>query len=221
MPSLETYSDPNDLYLARLGEVNVNRPIFTGDVFELEDARWMIAIAHPCSIRGKEAQLLKEILTAEVSVLDDPPQPLKWASGFFARMPLPDLDGCFRSVALSALSRSETTVLLASRRAACLSEFGVNMLQQRLIFHLTRFVVPTRDLSLAFGHTYAEAELLEEWTDVAVTAGISTTSAATQFETAVRLPFDGISGLTLQEALLDPQLRSTVRARLRRQFMSG
>ena len=52
---------------------------------------------------------------------------------------MPDLDGDGLWVAhLDLLGRATTADLLATQRVACLSESGVNMLQQRLTFHLTR-----------------------------------------------------------------------------------
>ena len=95
MDLLESYGEPSDLYLSRSEEVNIFRPIFTGDVFQRRegecDLGMIIVLAHPCSIRGREAQLLDDILVCSVEPLPSPPPSNKWASGFYRKMPLPDL----------------------------------------------------------------------------------------------------------------------------------
>lgn len=56
--NLATYTEPDELYLARGVEVNANRPLFTGDVLlhvaipGVQGGGLGIVIAHPCSIRG-------------------------------------------------------------------------------------------------------------------------------------------------------------------------
>jgi hypothetical protein len=55
---LETYSNPEDIYLARGSDVPIARPVFTGDVFDdvpipgVQNQGLAIVVAHPCSIRG-------------------------------------------------------------------------------------------------------------------------------------------------------------------------
>ena len=72
----------------------------------------------------------------------------------YDRAPLPDLDGDGVWVAhLDLLGRATTADLLATQRVACLSESGVNMLQQYLTFDLTRAAVPTEKLNEAFAQT--------------------------------------------------------------------
>jgi hypothetical protein len=92
------------------------------------------------------------------------------------------------------------------------------MLQQRLIWHLTRFEVPTHTLHEAFSHTLEEADLLEEWTEYHLDRGISAEEAAATFEEFIRSPAEPPADSTLQNWLRDPQRRSTVRARMRSQF---
>lgn len=68
--NLETYDDPADLYLARGEEVNPNRPIFTGDVFDevaiadVQTGGLAIVVAHPCSFRVGGGQLRDRLLAA-------------------------------------------------------------------------------------------------------------------------------------------------------------
>ncbi|HUB72396.1 MAG TPA: hypothetical protein VL984_18385 [Acidimicrobiales bacterium] len=127
--------------------------------------------------------------------------------GFLNRMPLPDLEGEGHWAAFfDELGRTTTESLLATERLACLSDFGINILQQRLTCHLTRAQIPTRTFNVAFSNTYEEAELLEEWIVVCAQTGMSFGIATEKFEAFMR------SGEpSLQTLLLDPQQRSHVR----------
>lgn len=130
-----------------------------------------------------------------------------WRSGFFDRMPLTDLDGDgYWAGYLNMIGRSLTSELLQVERIVCLSEFGVNMLQQRLTCHLTRAVIPTATFNEAFSHTFEEADLLENWTDTLIAAGWTQTMATTEFESFLRA-----GDPSLQTRLLDAQQRSSVR----------
>lgn len=210
--NLDTYNDPGELYRARGEDVNPNRPLFTGDVFEdvpvpsTQDNGMALILAHPCSFRVGEGRLADRVLVAAVH--QTPKQGANvWKRGFLDRMPLPDLDGPgFWAAYFEETGRAVTDDLLATKRLACLSEVGVNMLQQRLTCHLTRVEVPTHQFSQAFSHTYEEADLLEDWTDTLNRAGWSQAEAASIFETFIR------SGEpSYQQKLLDAQQRSAVR----------
>lgn len=143
------------------------------------------------------------------------PATAKWRSGFFRQMPLPDLDGRFQAADLGSINSIATVALDLDKRIACLSRFGVNLLQQRLVFHLTRFVASTRDLDVAFSHTYAEAELLEDWVEAQSSKGIVVPDATAAFEKRIKEPFSNENPTSLQDCLKDPQMRSLVRKRLR------
>lgn len=95
---------------------------------------------------------------------------------------------------------------------ACLSGFGVNMLQQRLTCHLTRAEIPTSTFNEAFSHTFEEADLLEEWTDSLVGDSWTQATAAAKFENFIR---EGDPNL--QAKLLDAQPRSSVRRACRQE----
>jgi hypothetical protein len=181
--NLDTYNEPEDLYRARADEVNPNRPLFTGDVFRdvpipgTQDHGMALILAHPCSFRMGAGKLADRILVAAV-----------------------------RGISKQGRNAWCVEHLLGSCRLACLSEFGVNMLQQRLTCHLTRAEVPTHQFGQAFSHTYEEADLLEDWTDTLTEAGWAPADAASAFEAFIR------SGdPSYQEKLLDPQHRSAVR----------
>jgi hypothetical protein len=212
---LEDYGTPDTLYLARGDEVNRYRPVFTGDIFLVPDGNPVIVLAHPCSIRGRDAELLEWILVAEVRQMTAPPPIVKWRSGYFRQMPLPDLEDKFQAADFSSIRSTRATDLLVDNRIACLSQFGVNLLQQRLVFHLTRFVAPSRDLDSAFSHTFTEAELLEEWVETRSESTTSVAEATKAFEIAIQQPFSVDSAESLQDCLRDPQLRAPIRKRLR------
>lgn len=214
--TLDTYADPAGLYLARGEEVNLNRPIFTGDVFDnvavpgVQDNGAAIVLAHPCSFRGGAGKMHDHILLAAVTqATDDSPvaHPARWTEGYYNRMPLPELPELGHCVAwLDRVGMAETALASQAHRIACLSEVGINMLQQRLTFHLTRVAIPTYQFQEAFEHTMVEAELLEEWIDVLTEVGYALDDATAGFEKFIR------SGSpSWQEQLLDPQRRAAVR----------
>jgi hypothetical protein len=211
--SLDTYESAGDLYLARGDDVNPNRPVFTGDVFRdvaipgVQDKGMGLVVAHPCSFRIGDGQLAERILSARVEPIAKQGS-RAWARMFFDRMPLTELEGegSYFAAHLDKVGRSAAIDLLASERLACLSAFGVNMLQQRLTFYLTRAEIPTPTFNEAFGHTFEEADLLEEWTDTLIDAGQTKEEAAAKFEAFVR---EGSP--SLQAQLRDPQRRSAVR----------
>jgi hypothetical protein len=211
--NLATYESARDLYLARGDDVNPNRPVFTGDVFRnvkipgVQDEGMGLAIAHPCSFRIGSGQLADRVLTASVEPIAK--QGVRaWIKMFFDQMPLTDLEGehSYRAAFLDKAGRALASDLLATERLACLSAFGVNMLQQRLTFSLTRAEIPTFIFNEAFGHTFDEADLLEEWTDILVEAGQTIEETTRKFEAFIR---DGSP--SLQVKLRDPEHRSAVR----------
>ena len=126
-------------------------------------------------------------------------------------MPLPDLLAAGRLwvARLDDLGKALTERVSAGTRVACLTPLGVNLLQQRFIWRLTRHEVPTRQLQEASAHVFEEADLLEEWNETVCAAGLPPAQAASSFEAFVRADRGG--GKTRQDDLRDPQRRSTVR----------
>lgn len=218
--SLETWDTPEQLYLARGDEVNPLRPLFTGDVFAdvavpgVQDKGMAVVIAHPCSMRGREARLEPRVLAAAVTRSDKIGKSA-WATGHYSLMPLPDLlePGALCVARLDDVGRAVTEQLLTSTRIACLSPSGVNLLQQRFIWRLTRHEVPTHQLQEVSANVFEEADLLEEWNDTVCAAGASQEEAAAAFEAFLRA--DHGAGRTLQGDLRDQQRRSTVRVACR------
>lgn len=214
--TLETYAAAADLYLARGEEVNSRRPFFTGDVFAHlpipgvdGDGMGMI-VAHPCSFRAGIV-MSDRILVARV-LPHSKEGPRAWTRGFADKMPLPDLAGEGTWAAhLDQIGRANVDDLRANTRIATLSEFGVNLLQHRTTYHLTRAEIPTTKFEEAFAHTFQEADLLEEFTDDLVEAGWTVDNAYATFEQVIRSG----SPTTYQEMLKEPQLRSSVRRAVR------
>lgn len=213
--TLRSWESPGDLYLARGDEVSAFRPLFTGDVFEdvavpgVQDTGRAIVLAHPCSMRGKDAKLADSILVGAVED-HEAVSAEKWEQGYLNRMPLPELDEsptCFAVARLDRIGLAETPLIVATRRLACLSPVGVNMLQQRLVRHLTRVDIPTSKFWEAFDHTYEEADLLEEWTEE-LAGVVGREQAEADFEAWIR-------GENRQRRLLDPQQRASVRSAMR------
>ncbi len=218
--SLETFEKPGDLYLARGDDVNPLRPLFTGDVIAdvaipgVQDGGMAVVVAHPCSMRGKDAQLEPRVLVA--SVADHGKiGPAAWSRGNFGLMPLPDLLEVGKPwvARLDDIGKAVTADIMAGVRVACLSPFGVNLLQQRFIFRLTRHEVPTYLLQEVSAHVFEEADLLEEWSDTVCAVGMSQEQAAATFEVFIRGDRGG--GNTPQGDLRDPQRRSSVRTACR------
>jgi len=213
--SLETYAEPTALYRCRGDEVNPFRPFFTGDVFVdiaipgVQDSGMGILVAHPCSMRGKRARLKERVLMASVTEHQLEPGPA-WTSRHGGKVPLPELTpGAFHVAHLDEIGKSMTGALQTTTRLACLSAFGINLLQQRLVWRLTRYAVPTWKFQEAFAHTQEEADLLEDWNDELCPDGMSIEEAAEIFETFLRAELGG--GRTLQGDLEDPQMRGPVR----------
>ena len=161
-------------------------------------------------MRGKDAQLEPRVLVAAVTGSAKVSRGA-WAKGHYGLMPLPDLvdAGKMWVARLDDIGKALTTALTAGTRLACLAPFGVNLLQQRFIWRLTRHEVPTYQLQEASAHVFEEADLLEEWNDTVCSAGVPPDEAAALFEGFVRA--DRGDGKTLQDDLRDPQRRSAVR----------
>jgi hypothetical protein len=212
--SLAGWDTAESLYLARAGEVSDFRPLFTGDVIRgpaipgVLPAEAVMVIAHPCSMRAGP-QLSEHVLAAAVRPHQAEPS-VRWTQGFINRMPLPDLngdDGKFYVAWLEQIGLVPTTDLQQWSRIACLSTIGVNILQQRLIYYLTRWEVGTSLLWEAFSHTYEESDLLEEWAE-ALHGRDDSPSAS--FEEWIR---EGTP--SRQEKLRDAQFRSQIRVEMR------
>lgn len=213
--NLETYTSEGDLYRARGPDVNPSRPLFAGDVFDKARIQGsnhvglVVVMSHPCTFRGANAQIRESLLVAPISTHAPIPR-TEWISRHFKKSPFPEIEiGSFHVAHLDEIGRSLTSDLDLQSRQACLSEFGLNLLQQRLIWNLTRFRIKTSQLARAFAHTYEEAELLEDWCTTLSDVELPREAATTLFEEFIREPRTG--DRSYQEQLREPQQRSTVR----------
>ncbi|MDR7383596.1 hypothetical protein [Promicromonospora iranensis] len=193
-------------------ELMANRPLFTGDVFRLDDGSKACLVQHPCAMR-QGTQLVERVLACGLS-----PSPIQirtdWASGDFKRAYLPTLeDGKNYGIQFTDLLVLNRDELLSSQRIAVLSEIGVNLLVQRWIYHNSRVVVPTITIHRQVAPQHEEADLTMEAVDHLVMEGWPSDTALTRVDQWLDDPTQ--VGGRLRSQLLDPQARSTVRKRMR------
>lgn len=216
---LERPDSASDLYLASLpDQVEAARPILTGDVFSgvtvpgLEGSGLAIVLTHPCSMRADGVKLSKRLLVAKVSPSEEIPTS-KWQGGYFKVMPLPELMGEHCFACFEEMGMVESATLLSGERTACMSPYGVNLLQQRFIWFLTRLLVPTHRLDEATAAVFEEADLQEEWVAVSTDRGEDAGQAEQSFHGWIRSADE--SGASRQKQLQDPQRRAGLRRQMR------
>lgn len=224
-PGIEGVPIWDTLYRARGDEVVRHRPVFTGDVFDkvtvqsLGETRIkkIIVLQHPCALRTNGVDLQPRLFVAEVrphNVIA-----AKDWTGHVAKMPLPELVPTLASAKRHQAAFFDAPYMIGpdalnlDKRIACLSPIGVNLLLQRWVHHNSRVVVPTMTYQDVSSSAYEEADLIEEWCEQRVEAGIDIHGAATE---AVKwLREDAGGGVIRQRLLDDPQNRSTVRRQMR------
>ncbi|HSV66377.1 MAG TPA: hypothetical protein VLJ59_10790 [Mycobacteriales bacterium] len=233
-PGTGVLPDADSLYRARGEEVVRHRPVFTGDVFAkvtVQSVRAIkikdvIVVQHPCALRSNGVDLHPRLLVAEVrrhSLIpaDD------W-TGHVGKMPLPDLLPTVESGRRHQAAFFDEPYLAGSdeldldKRIACLSQAGVNILLQRWVNHNSRAVIPTFDYQTVSSPAFEEADIIEEWSEARIDAGLDLREALV--EAMKWLREDSGTGATRQRLLEDPQSRSTVRQQMRlalRQQSSG
>ena len=118
-----------------------------------------------------------------------------------------------------ALEAPGSPSLLSEHRVACLSPYGIHLLQQRFIWYLTRFLVPTHRLAEATAAVFEEAELEEEWVSRATERGAERHPSVEAFHEWVRSSDE--SGTSRQEQLADPQRRAGIRRAMRLHLAHG
>lgn len=216
---LESPAVVDDLYLARDVDVPQSRPIVTGDIFRgvplhEADCDRAVVLTHPCSMRKDGVRLADRLLVAPVVESTDP-IPLSAWTGHFKVMPLPDLEhGAYYSARFLDIETVDSEQLSRDRRIAVLHPRGVNLLLQRLVHHMSRVVVETGLFEVACGQAFAEVDIVEEWTEAAMDAGIDIETAAVGCHDWLRE--EESDGHCPQERLRDAQARSAVRRAARR-----
>ncbi len=222
-PGSDGSSDWASLYRARSDEVVPYRPIFTGDVFDGvdipdEDAKkTVILLQHPCAMRVDGVSLNSRLLVAEVLPSGPPPEPSRWATGYYKQMPLPELkpdqSNQHCQANLTKLYIVTPEMLEAATRIACLSQAGVNILLQRWVHHNSRAIVGTHLYQQVSSPQFEEADILEEWCMDREGDGISLADAS--HEIHEWLTDSSTAEFSPQESLKEPQYRSQVRMAMR------
>ena len=150
-------------------------------------------------------------------VVSIPKIPLhKWATGYFGLMPLPDMNGGFYAAKFDEMGLVTSGFVTAAERVACLSPLGINLLQQRFIWYVARFVAPTFRLNEVCAAVLDEADLCEEWVLAATSSGQTIEQAATAFHEWIRVVDS--SNVSRQQQLAEPQRRAGVRQDMLRHF---
>lgn len=217
MADLEIPNDVTDLCLARDGEVNRCRPLFTGDVFigtsvpVLGDEDHVVAIlSHPCAMRA--GPRIAEHLHVAPVVSYERASERVWEKHFKV-LPL----GRVARLEHAAIRLDKMTLVAGSaidsgRRVFCMSRPGINLLRQRLVHHLTRVLVPTHLFDAEAAGAHEELDLMEEWIDQASANDIDPVAASADFH---RWITEEESGMARQAMLLDPQCVPSVRRSMR------
>lgn len=210
--NLETPDRPDAIYTAIGEDVDIFRPVFTGDVYTLPDGRRVMIIQHPCALR-RGTNLIDRLLVAEVSQSNRLPE--DWAAGHFKIMPLPgllgsSLDFSANFINLDLISSDELT---PQTRVASLSLVGVNLLLQRWVHHNSRVVIPTITYSEQTIGPFEEADLAADW--CMERESLELPLAMKEFDEWIR---ESVGGETRQAMLTNNQKRSVVRRDMRKKL---
>ena len=225
-PLLEMPTDLEEIWLARGEEVQPARPLIQGDVFAdvalpgLGDAPGLaVIIDHPCSMRSgvtlrPRIQMLR-IREERASLKGG-----VWPTGQYRLMPLPGLRGDTRYAAFfDETAMIPAADLASAHRTACLSEYGILVLQQRLVHHLTRVRVGIKTLREASINILEEVTLQEEWTiELATGEPEAYAREAASFDAFMRAPLSEESGPSRRDALRNDVQRSAVRKAVRQEI---
>jgi len=224
-PGPEGAPDWDSLYLYRGDEVELGRPVFTGDVyFDVEvqgvgaiERKNVLVLQHPCALRTDGIHLTDSLMVAEV-ITDRFYEERDW-NGNYKLMPLPYLAGEDEDNLQhhSALFTSLYLVIPASldpaKRTASMSLPGVNLLLQRWVYHNSRALVPTWKYSEVTSGPYEEADGIEEWCSFRIPKGLTVEQA--WVEATEWLDDKSDIGIPRRAHLENPQFRPNVRKKMR------
>jgi hypothetical protein len=212
-----------ELYEARGDEVDDLRPICQGDVFEglclpgfeQDDHSLVLLAQHPCSLR-KGASLRPRVQAVPVRAYQHI-VPSAWASRHLRVFPLPDLDGSRHLAAdLSEAGVLKSEQLDSARRVFTLSQRGILLLQQRIVWTAAHTIVGLDTFEEFNAQALAEIELLEFWNEQLCSEqtgperGAALLATAEEFERYIRA--EG-----LQDALARPSSRADARRMIRKE----
>jgi hypothetical protein len=107
-----------------------------------------------------------------------------------------------------------------SRRLAALTNYGVSVLQQRLVFYLTRLTVDLPTLADAFEDIAAETELQWEWAEAALSAAAKDADPEVVLGEAEKLFAEYLdeNGRERRRLLKQSETRVDVRRQIRREI---
>jgi hypothetical protein len=174
----------------------------------------MVLLAqHPCSLR-RGPTLRPRVQALPVRPYHHVP-PAKWATGYLRVFPLPDLgDGPHLVAELSEAGVLTAAQLQSARRVITLSQRGILLLQQRIVWTAAHTIVALDTFEEFNAPALAEIELLEFWNE-RLCDDLSGTERANAL-TATAKEFEGyIQAESLQDALAQPGLRGDARRTIR------
>jgi hypothetical protein len=228
MTDREVPSSPEQLY-EDVGDALIARPLLQGDVFHDvvvpgfgQDGDIVMITQHPCSMRAG-ASLRKRLTVAIVRRRKAPVTASQW-QGHGSVMLLPNLFG--GGVDYEADFRDTGAVLSEnlhrSQRLAALTNYGVCVLQQRLVFYLTRLTVDLTTLADAFEDIAAETELQWEWAEAALSAAAKDADTEVVLDEAGRKFAEYLdeNGRERRLLLTQPETRVDIRRQVRREMGS-
>jgi hypothetical protein len=129
---------------------------------------------HPCTMR-KGAALINPVTVLQVRWSGKRVRgESEWVRDSYSAMPLPDLHATSSNTHIAdflAIGVAPSADLDRDRRIATLSQRGRGLLQQRVIHHLTRLVVPLGDLALHTRAVERELGLQADWCEAACERG--------------------------------------------------
>jgi hypothetical protein len=212
-----------ELYLAR-GDVPAHRPYLQGDVFVDVTIpsvgtphKYAMIATHPCTMR-RGGRLVERVRMVPVTQHDEIPLE-RWSDSHFRVFPLPEmLEGTSFAAKLDETGMVQTVELDFRQRRAVLSDSGILLFQQRMIFADSRAAIRLKTLEQASAPILAEADLLEEWNErlVGSAEGVDQSESVRREAEA----FDAFLGttvgeMTLRQMLRDEHRRSAVRKAVR------
>lgn len=155
MAELNAPDDPNDLWII---DVPTHRMLMQGDVI-LTEAGPVCVVAHACSMRRgpdlHDTQAVASVRNHKAS----------WR-GHYDWMPMPEapIPGFSNSAAcIRQISSPSTKSLLNGNRVAAMTDTGIQLLQQRMVYHLSRVIIDLVELAEHSAPILAEVDLHEEW----------------------------------------------------------
>jgi hypothetical protein len=220
--TIESPPSAESIYLARGSETDPYRPVCTGDVFQATAAgldvrhEFVMVLSHPCSMRA--GALLRPLIQVTPVVRHGSLRAGDWRR-HFRLMLLPELlmDGSGYAASFELSTPMRSGQLLPEDRVACLSEYGILVLFQRHVRHLTRFELGIRNLEPVARAVLTEVELQEDWNRTLARARVDAgeelhtvlESEAQRFDDFLGAPDSG--GESLRDALNEPYRHPEVR----------